>query len=49
MIALAIEFTCVVAWFVWLHRRQVRDRAQARRVPLQQMRLNFDDEREVGS
>jgi len=49
MIALVIEFSCVVAWFVWLHRRQVRDRARARRLPLRQMRLEFDDEREVGS
>jgi hypothetical protein len=39
MVALAIEFSLVVAWFVWLHRRQVRDRARARRVPLRQMRL----------
>jgi hypothetical protein len=46
MVALAIEFSLVVAWFVWLHRRQVRDRARARRVPLRQMRLSFEDESE---
>jgi hypothetical protein len=41
MVALAIEFSCVVAWFLWLHRRQVRDRARARRVPWRQMQLGF--------
>jgi hypothetical protein len=48
MVALALEFSFIVAWFLWLHRRQVRDRRRARRVPLRQMRLDFDDEREVG-
>ncbi len=43
MLALAIEFSLVVAWFLWLHRRQVRDRTRARRVPWRQMRLGFDD------
>jgi hypothetical protein len=45
MVALVIEFSCVVAWFVWLHRRQMRDRGWARRVPLRQMRFGFEDKR----
>lgn len=49
MLALVIEFSLIVGWFLWLHRRQVRDRTRARRVPLRQMRLDFEDEREVGS
>ncbi len=49
MLALAIEFSLVVVWFLWLYRRQVRERARARRLPLRQMRLDFEDEREVGS
>ena len=44
MLALAIEFSAVVAWFLWLHRGQVRDRARARRVPLRQMRLGFESD-----
>ena len=43
MIALAIEFSCVVAWFLWLHRRQVRDRARAMRVPRRQMELGLEE------
>ncbi len=46
MVALIIEFSCVVAWFLWLHHRQVRDRERARRVPLRQMRLPLEDETE---
>jgi hypothetical protein len=42
MVALVIEFSCVVAWFLWLHRRQVRDRDRARRVPRRQMQLVFE-------
>lgn len=49
MVALIIEFSLVVAWFLWLHRRQVRDRDKARRVPLRQMRLELDNDREVES
>ncbi len=43
MVALVIEFSCVVAWFLWLHRQQVRDRARMRRVPLRQMELGFEE------
>lgn len=46
MVALIIEFSCVVAWFVWLYFRQVRDRDRARRVPLRQLHLRFEDESE---
>ena len=46
MVALAIEFSCVVAWFLWLHRRQVRDRARMRRVPWRQMRLDLKEDKE---
>ena len=42
MVALVIEFSCVLAWFVWLHRRQVRDRDRARRVPRRQMQLGLE-------
>ena len=49
MVALIIEFSCVVAWFLWLYHRQVRDRERARRVPLRQMRLRFEDEGEIES
>jgi hypothetical protein len=49
MVALVIEFSIVVAWFIWLRRRQVRDRTRTRRLPMRQMRLEFEDEREVGS
>jgi hypothetical protein len=43
MIALAIEFSCVVALFLWLHRRQIRDRDRARRVPRRQMELGLEE------
>jgi len=43
MVALVIEFSCVVAWFLWLHRRQVRDRARARRLPWRQLPLELED------
>jgi hypothetical protein len=46
MVALVIEFCCVVAWFLWLHRRQVRDRERLRRVPRRQMRLEFEEDKE---
>jgi hypothetical protein len=45
MIALIIEFSCVVLWFLYLHRRQVRDRARARRLPWKQMPLELEDGR----
>lgn len=44
MFGLIIEFSLVVAWFVWLHRRQVRDRDRTRRVPPTQLRLGFDED-----
>jgi hypothetical protein len=43
MVALLIEFSLVAGWFVWLHRRQMRDRERARRVPPRQMRLPFGE------
>jgi hypothetical protein len=49
MIALAVEFCLVVAWFIWLYRRQVRDRERQRRVPLRQLRLPLEKDGEVGS
>ncbi|MEI9896063.1 MAG: hypothetical protein WDN28_19895 [Chthoniobacter sp.] len=48
MIALAVEFSLVVAWFVWAYRRQVRDRQSKRREPAKQLRLPFEKDREVG-
>ena len=46
MIGLCIEFSIVLALFAWLWRRQVRERARARRVPPSQLPLIFDpDER----
>ncbi len=39
MLAFAVEFSLVVAWFLWAHRRQVRDRERKRRVPPSQLRL----------
>jgi len=48
MVALAVEFSLVVAWFIWMHRRE-RGRERARRTRASQMRLPFDKDREVGS
>ncbi len=47
MIALIIEFSCVVLWFLYLHRRQVRDRARARRLPWRQMPLELEGRKSV--
>ncbi len=44
MLGLAIEFSFIVAWFVWLRRRQVRDRERARRLPPSQLRLGLDED-----
>ena len=44
MLGLTIEFSLIVAWFLWMHRRQLRDRARARRVPPAQLRLGFDED-----
>jgi hypothetical protein len=44
MVGLIIEFTLVVAWFVWLHRRQLRDRDRAQRIRPRQMDLELDEE-----
>ena len=41
MLALALELTIVVAWFVWAYRRQVRGRRNAHRPPPDQLRLPF--------
>lgn len=43
MIAFAVEFSCVVVWFLWLYRRQIRDRARARRIPRRQMELGLEE------
>ena len=43
MLGLAIEFSFIVAWFLWMHRRQVRDRERARRLPPAQLRLGLDE------
>jgi hypothetical protein len=47
VVGFIIEFSLVVAWFLWLHRRQVREREKSRRVPLRQMHLDLDHDREV--
>lgn len=44
MLGLCIEITLVSALFVWLYRRQLRDRDRARRVRPSQLRLEFDEE-----
>ncbi len=44
MLGLAIEFTLVVALFLWLYRRQLRDRDRARRVRPSQLRFDLDGE-----
>ena len=44
MLGLVIEFSLVVALFVWLHHRQLRDRHRARRVPPSQLHLDLDGE-----
>jgi hypothetical protein len=44
MIGLAIEFSLVIALFVWLYRRQVRDRDRASRVRPSQLKLDLDEE-----
>lgn len=49
MIALAVEFSLVVAWFLWLYRRQLRDRERQRRLPARQLPLPLEQDGEVGS
>jgi len=44
MVGLIIEFCLVVAWLGWLHRKELRDRDRARRLPPRQMNLNLDEE-----
>lgn len=44
MLGLSIELALVAALFLWLYRRQLRDRAHARRVPPTQMKLELDEE-----
>lgn len=41
MTGLIIEFSLVVGWFVWMHRRQVRERKRARRVRPRQLDLGL--------
>ena len=41
MVALVIEFSLVVAWFLYLHRCQVRDRERRVRLPRQQLLLHL--------
>jgi hypothetical protein len=48
VIALAVEFSLIIAWFIWAYRRQVRDRDRQRRVPATQLRLPLEQDREVG-
>jgi hypothetical protein len=45
MLALALEITVVVAWFLWAYRRQVRAHREANRPPPQQLRLSLGKER----
>ena len=49
MFALALEFSLVIAWFLWAQRRQKQERERARRVPPDQLRLPLDQERELRS
>ena len=44
MLGLILEFSLVIALFVWLHRRQLRDRDRAQRVRPAQLNLDFDEE-----
>jgi hypothetical protein len=44
MLGLCIEVTLVGALFVWLYRRQIRDRDRASRIPHSQLPLDFDGE-----
>ena len=41
MTGIIIEFSLVVGWFVWMHRRQVRDRERARRLRPRQLDLGL--------
>lgn len=44
MLGLCIELSLVGALFVWLHRRQLRDRDRARRVRPSQLHFDLDEE-----
>jgi hypothetical protein len=44
MVGLIIEFCLVAGWFVWMHRKQLRDRDRARRVRPKQMHLDLEEE-----
>ena len=48
MFALAVEISLVVAWFIWAHRRQMRDERRKQRLPAKQLRLPLEKDREVG-
>jgi hypothetical protein len=43
MLGLLVEFSLVVAIFIWLHRRQMRDRERDRRIPPSQLPLFEED------
>jgi hypothetical protein len=52
MLALALEITVVVAWFIWAYRRQARARREANRPPPHQLRLPLEkkeDRREISN
>ncbi len=44
MLGLLVELSLVCALFAWLHRRQFRARARARRIPPSQLHLDLDGE-----
>ena len=44
MLGLIIEFSLIVGWFAWMHRRDLRDRDRDRRVRPKQMHLDLEEE-----
>jgi hypothetical protein len=48
VIALAVEISLVVAWFIWAYRRQERDRQRKLRLPARQLPLPLEKDREIG-
>jgi hypothetical protein len=45
MVALLVELSCVAAYFLWMYRRQSRDRDRRKRVPMRQMPLELEKDR----
>lgn len=45
MLGLCIEFSLTVALFLWLYRRQLRDRDRASRIRPSQLHFDLDEER----